>query len=116
MALLNNRMREKKNAVSIKAAALFLQTLETMDTGKPFLHAFFVDLEGCIKTFRYFAGWADKIQGRTIPTGERVQTLPLLGSTGRGRGAVSSSTPCPFPCSVPVPRALSPHGPCQFSF
>uniref|UniRef100_A0A8C2LSN3 aldehyde dehydrogenase (NAD(+)) n=1 Tax=Cricetulus griseus TaxID=10029 RepID=A0A8C2LSN3_CRIGR len=44
-----------------------------MDTGKPFLHAFFVDLEGCIKTFRYFAGWADKIQGRTIPTGEPIQ-------------------------------------------
>lgn len=52
---------------------MFLQTLETMDTGKPFLHAFFVDLEGCIKTFRYFAGWADKIQGRTIPTGESAQ-------------------------------------------
>ncbi|CAO2614295.1 Aldehyde dehydrogenase family 1 member A3 [Lemmus lemmus] len=49
-----------------------LATLETMDTGKPFLHAFFVDLEGCIKTFRYFAGWADKIQGRTIPTDNNV--------------------------------------------
>lgn len=49
-----------------------LATLETMDTGKPFLHAFFVDLEGCIKTFRYFAGWADKIQGRTIPTDDNV--------------------------------------------
>uniref|UniRef100_A0A3Q2IDL1 aldehyde dehydrogenase (NAD(+)) n=1 Tax=Equus caballus TaxID=9796 RepID=A0A3Q2IDL1_HORSE len=45
-----------------------LATLETMDSGKPFLHAFFIDLEGCIKTLRYFAGWADKIQGRTIPT------------------------------------------------
>ena len=52
---------------------MFLQTLETMDTGKPFLHAFFIDLEGCIKTFRYFAGWADKIQGRTIPAGESAQ-------------------------------------------
>ncbi|XP_069481129.1 retinaldehyde dehydrogenase 3 isoform X2 [Ambystoma mexicanum] len=43
------------------------KTLETMDTGKPFLHAFLIDLEGCIKTLRYYAGWADKIQGRTIP-------------------------------------------------
>ncbi|XP_055273660.1 aldehyde dehydrogenase family 1 member A3 isoform X2 [Moschus berezovskii] len=49
-----------------------LATLETMDTGKPFLHAFFIDLEGCIKTLRYFAGWADKIQGRTIPTDDNV--------------------------------------------
>ncbi|XP_007519755.1 retinaldehyde dehydrogenase 3 [Erinaceus europaeus] len=49
-----------------------LATLETMDTGKPFLHAFFIDLEGCIRTLRYFAGWADKIQGKTIPTDDNV--------------------------------------------
>ena len=86
--------------MSTKDAALFLQTLETMDTGKPFLHAFFVDLEGCIKTFRYFAGWADKIQGRTIPTGEPAQTPALLGSTG---GPVFSS-PLIFPlqCDCPM--------------
>lgn len=58
-----------------EAAAFSLQTLETLDTGKPFLHAFFIDLEGCIKTLRYFAGWADKIQGRTIPTGEPKKAL-----------------------------------------
>lgn len=58
-----------------EAAAFSLQTLETLDTGKPFLHAFFIDLEGCIKTLRYFAGWADKIQGRTIPTGEPRKAL-----------------------------------------
>ncbi|KAK9394078.1 aldehyde dehydrogenase family 1 member A3-like [Crotalus adamanteus] len=47
-----------------------LATLETLDTGKPFLQAFFVDLEGCIKTLRYYAGWADKIQGKNIPVGK----------------------------------------------
>lgn len=52
------------------ATTIILQTLETMDTGKPFLHAFLIDLEGCIRTLRYFAGWADKIQGRTIPVGK----------------------------------------------
>ncbi|XP_016280156.1 aldehyde dehydrogenase family 1 member A3 isoform X2 [Monodelphis domestica] len=51
---------------------IILATLETMDTGKPFLHAFFIDLEGCIKTLRYYAGWADKIHGRTIPADENV--------------------------------------------
>lgn len=45
-----------------------------MDTGKPFLQAYFIDLEGCIKTLRYYAGWADKIQGRTIPVGEYLET------------------------------------------
>ncbi|KAG8516287.1 Aldehyde dehydrogenase family 1 member A3 [Galemys pyrenaicus] len=61
---------EKESAPDTRV--LFLQTLETMDTGKPFLHAFFIDLEGCIGTLRYFAGWADKVQGRTIPTDDNV--------------------------------------------
>uniref|UniRef100_A0A4W4GNY8 Aldehyde dehydrogenase domain-containing protein n=1 Tax=Electrophorus electricus TaxID=8005 RepID=A0A4W4GNY8_ELEEL len=46
----------------------YLATLESLDTGKPFLSSFFVDLQGTIKTLRYFAGWADKIHGSSIPT------------------------------------------------
>lgn len=57
------------------------QTLETMDTGKPFLQAFFIDLEGCIKTLRYYAGWADKIQGKTIPVGKLKSELVCFGSS-----------------------------------
>ena len=49
---------------------LFLQTMETIDTGKPFLHSFFIDLDGSIKTLRYYAGWADKIHGKTMPVGK----------------------------------------------
>lgn len=45
-----------------------------MDTGKPFLQSFFVDLEGSIKTLRYYAGWADKIHGKTMPVGECFKT------------------------------------------
>ncbi|XP_041075279.1 retinal dehydrogenase 2-like [Polyodon spathula] len=44
-----------------------LATLESVNGGKPFLQAFYVDLQGVIKTLRYFAGWADKIHGMTIP-------------------------------------------------
>lgn len=93
--------------MSTKDTALFLQTLETMDTGKPFLHAFFVDLEGCIKTFRYFAGWADKIQGRTIPTGEPAQTLTSLASTGE---SIPPAHPCPlfFPLQCVCPMGSVP--------
>ncbi|KAA0722805.1 Aldehyde dehydrogenase family 1 member A3 [Triplophysa tibetana] len=47
-----------------------LATLESMDTGKPFLHAFFVDLDGSVKTLRYYAGWTDKIHGKTMPVDE----------------------------------------------
>ncbi|XP_068586467.1 retinaldehyde dehydrogenase 3 [Cebidichthys violaceus] len=46
---------------------LLLATLETLDTGKPFLQSFFIDLEGSIKTLRYYAGWADKIHGKSLP-------------------------------------------------
>uniref|UniRef100_UPI00358EB314 aldehyde dehydrogenase 1A1-like isoform X1 n=2 Tax=Myxine glutinosa TaxID=7769 RepID=UPI00358EB314 len=44
-----------------------LSTLESLDSGKPFLHTFFVDMLGIVKTLRYYAGWCDKLQGRTIP-------------------------------------------------
>uniref|UniRef100_A0A4W3ISR2 Aldehyde dehydrogenase 1 family member A1 n=1 Tax=Callorhinchus milii TaxID=7868 RepID=A0A4W3ISR2_CALMI len=46
---------------------VLLSTIESIDSGKLFLHAYFVDLDGSIKTLRYYAGWADKIQGRSIP-------------------------------------------------
>ncbi|XP_034039915.1 aldehyde dehydrogenase family 1 member A3 [Thalassophryne amazonica] len=49
---------------------LLLATLETLDTGKPFLQSFFVDLEGSIRTLRYYAGWADKINGKSLPVDE----------------------------------------------
>lgn len=35
-------------------------------TGKQFNMARFVDVRGTINTFRYYAGWADKIHGKTI--------------------------------------------------
>ncbi|XP_068994682.1 aldehyde dehydrogenase 1A1-like [Embiotoca jacksoni] len=46
---------------------LLLATLEALDCGKVFLMAYFVDLMATIKTLRYYAGWADKIHGKTIP-------------------------------------------------
>ncbi|XP_071387394.1 retinaldehyde dehydrogenase 3 isoform X3 [Centroberyx affinis] len=46
------------------------KTMETMDTGKPFLQSFFIDLDGSIKTLRYYAGWADKIHGKSLPVDE----------------------------------------------
>ena len=43
-----------------------LSSLETIDNGKPYADAMF-DVEGSIECLRYFAGWADKIHGDTIP-------------------------------------------------
>ncbi len=44
-----------------------LATLEAMDNGKPRHVALAADLPLTIACYRYYAGWADKIQGKTIP-------------------------------------------------
>jgi aldehyde dehydrogenase (NAD+) len=44
-----------------------LAALESLDNGKPYRDAIAADLPLTIKCYRYYAGWADKIQGRTIP-------------------------------------------------
>ncbi|MBD2385370.1 aldehyde dehydrogenase family protein [Cylindrospermum sp. FACHB-282] len=43
-----------------------LARLETLDNGKP-LQESLDDLELVIACYRYYAGWADKVQGKTIP-------------------------------------------------
>jgi aldehyde dehydrogenase (NAD+) len=43
-----------------------LARLETLDNGKP-VHDSLGDLRLVIACYRYYAGWADKVQGKTIP-------------------------------------------------
>jgi aldehyde dehydrogenase (NAD+) len=45
-----------------------LATLETWDNGKPYQVSLNEDLAEVTGTLRYYAGWADKIHGSTIPT------------------------------------------------
>ncbi|GAB4516492.1 MAG: aldehyde dehydrogenase family protein [Amphiplicatus sp.] len=44
-----------------------LARLESLDNGKPIAEALGYDIPSAAATIRYFAGWADKIEGRTIP-------------------------------------------------
>lgn len=44
-----------------------LASLETLDNGKPINDSRAADLPLAIDCLRYYAGWADKIQGNTIP-------------------------------------------------
>jgi len=46
---------------------VYLASLESLDNGKPFNDAFNIDLGLTIKCYRYYAGWADKTHGKTIP-------------------------------------------------
>src|SRR5215467_13620671 len=44
-----------------------LAALESLDNGKPYRDALNADLPLTIKCYRYYAGWADKNHGKTIP-------------------------------------------------
>jgi aldehyde dehydrogenase (NAD+) len=44
-----------------------LAALESLDNGKPYRDALNADLALTVKCYRYYAGWADKVQGKTIP-------------------------------------------------
>jgi len=41
--------------------------LESLDNGKPLSFSKAADIALVEKTYRYYGGWADKIQGKTIP-------------------------------------------------
>ena len=52
----------------------YIASLESMDNGKPKTMALF-DVDLAIKVFRYYAGYADKIHGKTIPAGNLILIL-----------------------------------------
>src|SRR5438132_6810370 len=56
-----------KLADAIEANIDELASLETLDNGKPLRDSRAADLPLTVKCYRYYAGWADKIHGKTIP-------------------------------------------------
>ena len=61
---------------------VILASLDSLDNGKPFADAYNIDLHLVIKCFRYFAGWADKIFGRTIPIDGNFLSMTRLEPIG----------------------------------
>ena len=63
-----------------------LASLETYDNGKPYAVAYGADLHLSIKCYRYYAGWADKNHGKTIPVDGDFLSMTLhepLGVVGQ---------------------------------
>ncbi|KAF8086773.1 hypothetical protein N665_0613s0041 [Sinapis alba] len=54
-----------------------IAALETWDNGKPFEQSSKIEVPMLARVFRYYAGWADKIHGMTVPGdgSHHVQTL-----------------------------------------
>ncbi len=70
-----------------------LGTLETLDNGKPIFESCQVDMPMVAEVFRYYAGWATKIQGETVPV-----RGPFLHYTLREPlGVVGAIVPWNFP-------------------
>eukprot|EP00058_Branchiostoma_floridae_P006746 XP_002592234.1 hypothetical protein BRAFLDRAFT_119616 [Branchiostoma floridae] len=57
----------QKLADLIERDRVYLASLEVVDNGKPFADAYDADLGEVINVIRYYAGWCDKICGKTIP-------------------------------------------------
>lgn len=56
-----------KLADLIERDAQYIASLETLDNGKPYKVAFLADVALIVQCYRYYAGWADKNYGQTIP-------------------------------------------------
>jgi aldehyde dehydrogenase (NAD+) len=59
-----------------------LAQLETLDNGKPLMESRHVDIPGAAQTFRYYAGWANKIYGETNPADEAFFNFTLREPVG----------------------------------
>jgi acyl-CoA reductase-like NAD-dependent aldehyde dehydrogenase len=66
----------------IEEHASELAALETADNGKPIKESTYVDLPQVAENFEYFAGWATKIEGETIPVPGQMFNYTLREPVG----------------------------------
>src|SRR5580765_7897654 len=67
--------------------------LETLHNGKPIFESRRIEVPAAADCFRYYAGWADKIQGETIPVTGNYLTYTLREPVG----VVAAIVPWNFP-------------------
>jgi len=77
-----------------------LAVLETLNNGKPAHLTRLVEVEGSIKTFRYFAGWPTKFGGETLPVSPRGGVQILNYTTREPIGVAGLIVPWNYPLSM----------------
>ncbi|HEX8758038.1 MAG TPA: aldehyde dehydrogenase family protein [Steroidobacteraceae bacterium] len=77
-----------------------LAVLECLDNGKPARLTRLVEVEGAIKTFRYFAGWTTKFGGETLPVSPRGGAQILNYTTREPVGVAGLIVPWNYPLSM----------------
>ncbi|HLR75393.1 MAG TPA: aldehyde dehydrogenase family protein, partial [Virgibacillus sp.] len=73
-----------------------LAQLETLDNGKPYKQALEDDIDGTVDHFRYYAGWATKTFGQTIPISKDYLNYTVHEPVG----AVGQIIPWNFPFAM----------------
>jgi acyl-CoA reductase-like NAD-dependent aldehyde dehydrogenase len=90
--------RERGRLVSRLADRLMervdeVATLETLHNGKPIFESRQIEIPAAAECFEYFAGWADKVMGETIPVKGNYLTYTLREPIG----VVAAIVPWNFP-------------------
>jgi betaine-aldehyde dehydrogenase len=78
----------------------YLAKLESATVGKPLFEPTMLDIPNSIDTFRYFAGWADKIEGRTIPTAGAFGHVVFNYTIREPVGVIGAITPWNAPTMI----------------
>jgi acyl-CoA reductase-like NAD-dependent aldehyde dehydrogenase len=81
---LGERLRERIDEIA---------RLESLHNGKPISEARHVEIPMAIECLQYFAGWADKIEGETLP----VRDTALVYTRREPLGVVAAIVPWNFP-------------------
>merc|ERR1739838_185876 len=74
-----------------------LATIEALDSGAVYTLALKTHVGMSIATFRYFAGWCDKIQGKTIPINNAKPNMNLTFTKREPLGVCGIVIPWNYP-------------------
>jgi aldehyde dehydrogenase (NAD+) len=72
--------------------------LETLHNGKPIFESRHIEVPAAAECFQYYAGWADKIHGETIPVRGNFLTYTLREPVGVVAAIVPWNFPFPIAC------------------
>ncbi|MEO5707874.1 MAG: aldehyde dehydrogenase family protein [Alteraurantiacibacter sp.] len=100
MSAVDRSLVLNKLADLIERDAEELAVLECLDNGKPALLTRGVEIEGSIRTFRYFAGWPTKFGGETLPVSPRSGAKILNYTTREPVGVCGLIVPWNYPMSM----------------
>jgi aldehyde dehydrogenase (NAD+) len=90
----------KKIACLIRDHEEEIALLETLDSGKPIQYSRGGDIPGAVETLEYYAEWADKLGGETVPVDPEYFSYTLREPLG----VIGAITPWNFPLIIAIQK------------